>query len=141
MERFKVPVGLFLILRQGKQVYLQLRKNASFAGQYCFIAGHLDGNETLKDGMIREAREEVGIDIKPADLNLRLILHHDAGEEYLQFYFECHRWQGTVCNCEPEKCGDIIVADWDKLPDNVPIFIQRAVAAINEGVILREEMK
>ena len=39
MERFKIPVGIFIMLRRNDEVLLQLRKNCSFAGNYGFVGG------------------------------------------------------------------------------------------------------
>lgn len=131
MERFKLSVALLLILKQDEKVYLQLRKNTSFNNQYCFIAGHLEEGENLKEGMIREAKEEVGIDINPEDLELCLVLHDMKNTGYLQFYFKCHKWTGVIHNCEPDKCSEIILKDWNNIPQNVPDFIKKAISAIN----------
>jgi 8-oxo-dGTP pyrophosphatase MutT (NUDIX family) len=138
MERFKQPIALLLILRQENKIYLQLRKNSSFSNQYCFIAGHLEKDEGLKEGMIREAKEEVGININPDDLELRLILYDKRGNGYMQVYFECHHWQGSVHNCEPDRCHEIILTDWSNIPKNVPDFIKEAINAINKKITLVE---
>ena len=37
------------MLRNDDEVLLQLRKNCSFAGNYGFVGGHLDGNEKIID--------------------------------------------------------------------------------------------
>ncbi len=133
-DRFKLPVGVFIMLRKDNQVALQLRQNCSFAGSYGFIGGHLDGGESIIACAIREAKEEVGIDIRPKDLTLKLICHSNLGTEYLQFYYECRVWQGTVQNMEPHKCEQIEWYDWDKLPVNTCPYLKPAVDNINKGV-------
>ena len=34
-----------------------------FGGKWCFPGGHIDNNETSKDAIIRELKEETGISI------------------------------------------------------------------------------
>ena len=46
-ERFKVPVGIFIMLRQDDKVLLQLRQNCSFSGHWGFVGGHLDGKKAI----------------------------------------------------------------------------------------------
>ena len=41
-ERFKIPVGIFIILRQDDKILLQLRQNYSFSGNWGFVGRHLD---------------------------------------------------------------------------------------------------
>ncbi len=63
-------VGLFLINDKG-QVLLQKRSsNKRFdPNKWALCAGHVEANESLEDAMIREAREEIGIDIPKDDLH------------------------------------------------------------------------
>ena len=82
-ERFKIPVGIFIMIRQDNQVLLQLRQNCSFAGHWGFVGGHLDGNEQIVSAAIREAKEEIGVQICSEDLVLKTICHSNKGEEYL----------------------------------------------------------
>ena len=140
MERFKCPVGVFLVLRKNNKVYLQLRKNCSFSGMFGAIGGHLDGQETIVNALIREAKEEAGIDVKPQDLDLMTICHSNAGgKEYLQFFYQCSNWNGEVMNMEPDKCEIIQLFDINLLPDNIVPYLKSAFDKFNDKIIFFEE--
>lgn len=69
MERFKLPSAVHLFLICDSQVLLSRRFNTGYEdGKYSVVAGHLNGDEEIKAAMIREAREEVGVEISPLDL-------------------------------------------------------------------------
>ena len=105
MDRFKCPIAVFLILKKENKIYLQLRKNCSFEGMYGAVGGHVDGGETIINAVIREAKEEVGIDVSKSDLILKTICHSNAGgKEYIQFFFVCDKWLGMLENKEKDKC-------------------------------------
>ena len=138
-ERFKIPVGIFIMLRQGNTVLLQLRQNCSFSGHWGFVGGHLDGDEQIVSAAIREVKEEVGVDVCPNDLILKTICHSNKGVEYLQFYFECVNWKGKIENKEPDKCERL---DWyplDGLPENTCPYLKEAVDKINLGISFYED--
>lgn len=138
-ERFKIPVGIFVMLRKGDTVLLQLRKNCSFNGYWGFVGGHLDGKEQIVSAAVREVKEEIGIDIRPVDLILKTICHSNKGQEYLQFYFECYKWSGKIENKEPHKCERLEWHQWNNIPENVCPYIKKAVAQINSNTIFYEE--
>ena len=138
-ERFKIPVGIFIMLRRDNQVLLQLRQNCSFAGFWGFVGGHLDGNEKIIDAAAREVKEEISVDINPQDLVLKTICHSGDGAEYLQFYFECAKWTGDIQNLEPDKCAELVWHYWDNLPDNVCPYLKMAVQKINQGIAFYED--
>lgn len=139
-ERFKVPVGIFIMLRQNNKVLLQRRKNSSFSGYWGFVGGHLDGHEQIVSAAIREAKEEVGIDIRPEDLTLKTICHSNKGEEYLQFYFECCHWSGEIENREPHKCECLKWHEWDNTPEHTCPYLKEAVSKINDGISFYEDI-
>lgn len=65
MEIFSVPVSVHLLLRKDNKILLMRRKNTGFAdGMYSMPAGKLEPKESVEDAIIREAREEINIDIK-----------------------------------------------------------------------------
>ena len=140
MERFKCPVGVFLLLQQNGKIYLQLRKNCSFEGMYGAIGGHLDGGETSAHAIIREAEEEAGIVVVENDLKLATICHSNAGgKEYLQFFFTCEHWIGDVENKEPDKCEKNEVHDLTNLPANIIPYIKTALEKIAAGITFFED--
>ncbi len=140
MERFKCPIGVFLLLTQGEKIFLQLRQNCSFADQWGAIGGHVDGGEKIETAVIREAAEEVGITIHPADLRLRTICHSNAGgKEYLQFFYTCDTWTGTLTNREPDKCADIKAFSTNALPDEIVPYIKTALGKINQNILFYED--
>lgn len=139
MERFKLPVGIFVIFRQDNKVLLQLRHNCSFDGHWGFVGGHLDGGEQIVFAAIREAKEEVGVNIQPKDLILKNIRHSNTDKEYMQFYFECRKWSGKIENKEPDKCSALKWYDWDKLPEKTFPRLKETVSKINDGVLFCED--
>ena len=138
-ERFKLPVGIFIMLRKNNQVLLQLRQNCSFSGYWGLVGGHLDGNEQIASAAIREVKEEVGIDICPEDLILKTICHSNKGAEYLQFYFECHKWSGKIENKEPNKCERLEWYDWNHIPENTCSYLKEAIDKINAIIPFYED--
>lgn len=138
-ERFKIPVGIFIMLRQDDKVLLQLRQNCSFAGNWGFVGGHLDGKEQMTQAAIRETAEEIGVQICPEDLVLKTICHSNEGAEYLQFYFECRKWAGEIQNLEPEKCAKLEWHLWDNLPENTCPYLKSAVQKINDTISFYED--
>jgi 8-oxo-dGTP diphosphatase len=61
--------------------------------------------------MIREAKEELGIVIDPADLEFAHVMHRwTPGEDTarVSFFFAATRWAGDVINAEPHVCAGLI---------------------------------
>jgi ADP-ribose pyrophosphatase YjhB (NUDIX family) len=93
---FTVVPAVYLFLLRDERVLLMRRSNTGFAdGTYCAVAGHMDGGESVVAAMAREAREEVGIDIAPADLEVVGVMHcrgDDGRREYVLFFLVARRW-------------------------------------------------
>lgn len=119
------------------QVLLLLRKNITSDGLFGLVAGHLDEGETITEAFIREAREEVGIDLKPEDIKISTVCHSYSrryGKEFIQFYAICYKWSGEFRNMEPEKCGELKFFPIDNLPDNTIPYIKDAIGKVLSGV-------
>jgi 8-oxo-dGTP diphosphatase len=99
-ERYKIIPACYLVLTRGNEVLLQLRKNTGFMdGKYSLVSGHLEGDETLKEAMIRETKEEAGVAIKPEDLELIHVMHRSKKSndwERIDFFMAADKWEAVI---------------------------------------------
>ena len=85
-------------------------------------AGILKKNESAKTAMVREAKEELGIDIAEDELQFSSIVHKNLASDesgYFNFYFYAEKYQGIPCVNEPGKCSEIKWFAIDALPENL----------------------
>lgn len=131
-EKFKVIPTVYLILIKDNKILLSRRYNTGFHdGEYSFPAGHLDGNETLIQTMIREAKEEIGINLNPETLKLVHVMHRkQPTEERVNFFFTAKNWRDEPKIMEPHKCDDLSWFPLDNLPDNVIHYIRQAINCV-----------
>lgn len=111
---------MLMLLIKDNKVLLMRRQNTGWAdGDYDLIGGHHDGNETLRQGLAREAMEEIGITIKPEDANFIHLLQYVDDNEYLYSFYAVETWDGEPEIKEPEKCDDLRWFALDDLPQNI----------------------
>lgn len=142
-ERFKVVAASYLVLRDNGKVLLSLRANTGWMdGMYTMVSGHLEADETPAQALVREVREEAGIEIEPRDLKMVHIgMRQRASDEdntYVDFYLECARWTGELRNMEPEKCASL---DWlpaSALPANILPYLRDVIERIERGEFYSE---
>ena len=84
--------------------------------------------------MIREAREEAGIDIKPNNLQFAGVIHRKSDDERIDFFFSADLWDGEIINMEPQKCDDLSWFEIDNLPPNIIPYIKKAIKNYISGV-------
>ncbi len=143
-ERNKVVPASYLVLRKDGKILLLRRFNTGYEdGNYSVVAGHVDAGETFTSTIVRESKEEAGIDVDPADLRVVHVMHRDSGEsdglnERVDVFLEANAWQGEIENKEPHKCDDLSWFDMTDLPENVIPYIRKAVECIRDGVFYSE---
>src|ERR1035438_7836317 len=97
-DRYRSIVDVYVLLRRPDGTILLLeRSGAGYAdGQLCPPSGHLEAGESVAQGAIREAHEETGVLIDPADLAFSNVVHHRSpeGQPRIGFFFTAVRWQG-----------------------------------------------
>lgn len=134
-KKFQMPVAAHLLLiREGKILLLRRFNTGYEDGNYSVVAGHLDGNEDVKSAMIREAREEAGIEIKPNNLHIVGVMHRKSQVERIDFFLVADSWNKEIENMEPEKCDDLSWFEIDNLPCNTIPYIKRAIENYISGV-------
>jgi len=139
-ERFKYIGSSYLILVKEGNILLLKRANTGFMdGYYGLPAGHLDGNETAREGGSREIKEEIGIDINPLDFKVVHVMHRKAeNDERIDFFMTTDKYTGEVKNCEPQKCEELKWFPLNNLPENTIPYIRLAIENYQNGIFYSE---
>lgn len=139
-ERFKVIPAVYLVLIKDNKILLSRRHNTGyFDGNYSFPAGHLDGNETLKQAMVRETKEEIDVLLDPADLELVHTMNRKIPDnERIDFFFRAKKWQGEPKIMEVDKCDDLNWFGLNNLPPNIIPYIRQVIDSFLNNIIYSE---
>ena len=137
-ERYKSMIVVDLMLKrtrnQNEEILLALRKNTGYNdGEYELPGGHVEEGEDLFQAMIREAKEELNIELKREDLKIEHILHHYKGNR-LKFILSTSCYNGNIEIGEPDKCEKIEWFDIDKLPINMYDKSKKVIMEIQNGI-------
>lgn len=119
-----------LLLREhnGKrEILLHRRYHTGYMDGKWDIAGsgHVDEDETARQALARECREELGIRVRPEDAEFAHVCHRlgkEGDRTYYDLYFFVHAYEGTPAIMEPDKCDGL---DWfplDTLPEDMIDF-------------------
>lgn len=82
---------------------------------------------------IREAGEEIGITLQPSELEFALVMHRQAEDPRIDFFFSATNWRGEVRNLEPEECDELRWAPFDTLPRNVVPYVRLGIECFRGG--------
>lgn len=88
-ERPRVGVACFLT--KNEKYYLQRRKGNHGNGDWSIPGGHLEYREPIRVGVVREVKEETGVDLNSSDLEFRGVVNsvfEDHGLHYVTIFFE-----------------------------------------------------
>jgi 8-oxo-dGTP diphosphatase len=132
----------YLILEKEDQILFILRQNTGYQdGMYQVPAGHIEMGELPTEALIRESKEEVGVDIEKSDLELIHVStrpKHDETGNRVDFFFRVRKWKGEPTNTEPDKCAGLYWFKLDELPKNVTPHIKEAILRGYRGEFFSE---
>jgi len=134
-EKYRAVMAVWLVLVREGKILLQLRQNTGYMdGKWDMAAsGHLEADEKLEEGIIREAAEEIGVRVKKKSLKL-ITVEYDDGDGYMRFFFACDAFEGKPRVMEPEKCVQLKWFSMKALPVNLIPAVGRAIERIQNGV-------
>jgi 8-oxo-dGTP diphosphatase len=135
-KRFTLPAAVFLILVKGDRVLLARRAYTGWHdGDFDLVAGHIDGGESLRTALVREAKEEIGVTIKPEDARFVQLMHglFEDGKEYFNVFFAVDTWSGEPRIMEPDKCDHLAWFGLHDLPANLTESAKRGLAGVQDG--------
>lgn len=129
-----------LILEEDDRM-LFLRQTKQNGGRYSLVGGNVEEHEFAREALAREAREEAGIHVEPADLTLVHVLHRHKlkkDETLLVLYFKARRFHGEPESLEPKKFKHVEWLPVGNLPSNVSKPTLHVLRCIARGEIYSE---
>ena len=95
---------VFLYKPQTEEILLAMKKRGFGEGKWNGVGGKVESGESVREAAIREAREEIGVDIDPRDLEDRGSIHfsfekHPELERDVHVFF-AEKWQGDPIETE-----------------------------------------
>ena len=128
-EYFTVIPAVHLFLIKNEQILMLRRFNTGYEdGNYSVPAGHLDGLETATAAMIREAAEEINIQIAPQNLTMVHVMHRITNQgERIDFFFSCSQWKDEIKINEPDRCDELSWHFMQFLPSNTVSYVRSAI--------------
>jgi mutator protein MutT len=139
-ERHKLIPASYLILKKENKILMLRRFNTGYKdGFYSFPAGHVEEGESFEECLIREAKEEIGVEIRRESLKELYIIHRYKDEVLLNnaridVFYIVENWSGEIQNLEPNKCDDLYWFDLENLPKDTIPYIRVAIENIKNKV-------
>ena len=144
-ERYLSRIGVDIFLERmnektGRKEILMLKRAGTgyYDGYYDLPGGHLEKGEDIFDGMIREAKEEIGITIKREEMEI-LYIYHRYKRGMLKFVFKASKYEGIPVNAEPQNSEKIEWVEINQLPENIVPSIKIELENIKNGIYYGKE--
>ena len=90
-----VIVAAAVIVREGRVLLTQRRPGTHLAGAWEFPGGKVEPAEAPEDALVRECREECGIEVLPTDI-LDVTFHRYPGKDVLLLFYRADIAAGEV---------------------------------------------
>ncbi|RVX40416.1 ADP-ribose pyrophosphatase YjhB (NUDIX family) [Nonomuraea polychroma] len=127
--RFRAIVDVHVVLLRGDTILLARRSGTGYGdGLWHLPSGHLEEGEPATHGAAREAAEELGVTIDPADLTFAHVMHR--APDRVGLFFTTGTWTGEPYNAEPRKCSEIAWWPVHALPADMIDYPAAAIANI-----------
>jgi 8-oxo-dGTP diphosphatase len=114
-----------LIDADGRVLLAQRPEGKAMAGLWEFPGGKIEAGERPEETLIRELREELGIDVKePCLAPLTFASHAYPDFHLLMPLYVCRRWEGMITPTEGQKLAWVKpnrLREYDMPPADVPL--------------------
>lgn len=125
-----IPVGVHVLVERAGRILLMRRAGTGFFdGLYSLPGGHVEVGESLGRTAVREMREEIGVEIDPADLVRMGVVHRRSDTNRVDFFLRAKAWAGEPRICEPAKCDALGWFARGDLPANTVAYVREALGA------------
>lgn len=132
MDRYKIINTVHLFIEKDEMILLSKRKNTGYAdGQYSLVGGHIEPNETIKKALIREVKEEIGVELSESEIELIHVMHRKKenmdDEDRIEFYFKPIKMIYNIHNMEHDLCSKLAWFNISNIPINTVPYIRHFI--------------
>ena len=125
-NRLVLVAACALIDADGRVLIAQRPEGRSMAGLWEFPGGKVEGSERLEETLIRELKEELGINVKEDCLApLTFASHTYPDFQLLMPLYICRRWEGAVTALEGQTLAWVRpnkLRDYPMPPADIPLI-------------------
>ncbi len=137
MEKHIIIPAVCLLLEREGAWFVGRRENTGYCdGCLNMPAGHIDPDETPREAAVREAKEEVGVDVDAHAIEFVHVQYNrnaDGRHDRTHYYFKVDAAGLDPVNTEPHKCSEVLwIPVGERLEEFVP-FMSEALAAYLKG--------
>lgn len=137
-DREKFLSSIYLIIKDDNgNILLQRRQGTKlWLGFLALPAGHLDVGEDAYEAAIREAKEELDIDITVDNISDVFVVNRKNKSllPYYDVYFELNGYNGEIKINEPNKCSELVWSNIKSLPEDMIEFEKIALNNYLNGI-------
>ncbi|MDC7225104.1 MAG: NUDIX domain-containing protein [Spirochaetales bacterium] len=134
-ENTAIPASYLYLEREGKILLLKRKNTGYMDGYYSLVAGHVERGESFSECLIREAREEAGLTIKPEDVEFLHVSYRNDSSDFsnqrMDVFFTARKWEGSPVNLEPHKCEELAWFPKDQIPEKTIPYIRDVLECIH----------
>lgn len=138
MEKEKFLSSVYLIIKnESNEILLQRRQGTKLWPHFLALpAGHIDEGENAIEAAIREAKEELNINITEKNIIDTFVVNrkNKSLPPYYDVYFEITNIKDPIIINEPDKCSELVWANADNLPNDMITFEKKALENNNKGI-------
>ena len=133
MANFPVKLKARLLLIQKGEILL-LKQTKPNGGNFTLPGGTIESIEFAKEALIRETREEVGIQLTKEDLELAHVMHKKSDEKHrIVFYFRANIYSGRPKPREHDKFSRLEWRDLQSLPERLTPTVKTVLKKLRAG--------
>lgn len=137
-DRERFLSSIYLIIKDDNgDILLQRRQGTKlWKGFLALPAGHLDVGENVYEAAIREAKEELDIDISVNNISDTFVVNrrNKTLEPYFDVYFVLNGYKGNIKINEPDKCSMLKWVNINDLPNDMIGFEKEAIYNYLNGI-------
>ena len=138
MTREKFLSAVYMLIKnENGEILFQRRCGSKLWPNFLGLpAGHIDQGGNALEALIREAKEELDIDISSDDIEDTFVVNriNKNLNPYYDIYFVLKGYRGTIKINEPNKCLELKWLKIDKLPEDVIGFEKVAIDNYQKGI-------